>query len=127
MRQTGLVLIVLVIISLVSACNSDNTDKTMGTETPVESLEKDQVKKSINNDINMNSDEEYVGKFSYLRQLSLEKQEAFNRFRSERNSVLITVSIETTTHSLALGLQKEDQVWKLDIYPVIKDYINKSE
>ena len=41
-------------------------------------------------------------------------------------TVLITVSIETTTHSMALRLQKEDQVWKLDIYHLIKDYINKA-
>ncbi|MBB3114775.1 hypothetical protein FHS18_006935 [Paenibacillus phyllosphaerae] len=41
-------------------------------------------------------------------------------------TVLITVSIETTTHSLALGLQKENQVWKLDIYDLIKENINKA-
>lgn len=207
MRQAGLVLLVLVIISLVSACSSGNTDKTMRPETPVEALEKVHVKKSFNKDINTNPVEEYVEKFSYLKQLSLEKQEAFTRFKSERNlqdlynftpedmvliylyclsigdpdliyeitfnggqlpdqdkfrkdyfeyamnydsetavhyryydsikvdestaeenkvTVLITVSIETTTHSMALGLQKEDQVWKLDIYHLIKDYINKA-
>ncbi len=207
MRQAGLVLLVLVIISLVSACSSGNTDKTMRSETPLEALEKGQVKKSFNHDINKNPVEEYVEKFSYLKQLSLKKQEAFTRFKSERNlqdlynftpedmvliylyclsigdpdliyeitfnggqlpdqdkfrkdyfeyamnydsetavhyryydsikvdestseenkvTVLITVSIETTTHSMALGLQKEDQVWKLDIYHLIKDYINKA-
>ncbi|WP_154665879.1 hypothetical protein [Paenibacillus pinihumi] len=173
----------------------------------MEALEKGQVKKSFNHDINKNPVEEYVEKFSYLKQLSLKKQEAFTRFKSERNlqdlynftpedmvliylyclsigdpdliyeitfnggqlpdqdkfrkdyfeyamnydsetavhyryydsikvdestseenkvTVLITVSIETTTHSMALGLQKEDQVWKLDIYHLIKDYINKA-
>jgi hypothetical protein len=207
LRQVGLVLLVLVIISLVSACSSGNTDKAIRSETPVEALEKDQVKKSFINDINTNPVEEYVEKFSYLKQLSLEKQEAFTRFKSERNlqdlynfnpedmvliylyclsigdpdliyeitfnggqlpdqdkfrkdyfeyamnydsetavhyryydsikvdestaednkvTVLITVSIETTTQSMALGLQKEDQVWKLDIYHLIKEYINKA-
>ncbi|WP_314591744.1 hypothetical protein [Paenibacillus terrigena] len=205
MRQAGLVLLVLAMISLISACSS--TDKTMRTEASVEALEKDQVKKSFNNAINTNPGEEYVEKFSYLKQLSLEKQEAFTRFKVERNlqnlynftpedmvliylycisigdpdliyaitfnggqlpdqdkfrkdyfeyvmnydsetavhyryfdsikvdesmaeenkvTVLITVSIETTTHSMALGLQKEDQVWKLDIYPMIKEYIYKA-
>ena len=85
MRQAGLVLLVLVIISLVSACSISNTDKTMRSETPMEALEKDQVKKSFNNDINTNPVQEYVEKFSYLKQLSLEKQEAFTRFKSERN------------------------------------------
>lgn len=151
---------------------------------------------------NKDSDE----RFSYLKQLSLEKQEAFIRFTSERNlqelynftpeemvlaylycisigdpdliyeitfnggnlpnkdefrkdyfeyamtydsetavhyryydsvkvdestaednkvTVLITVGVGTMTHTLALGLQKENQVWKLDIYHSIKDYKNK--
>ncbi|WP_422659975.1 hypothetical protein ACK8P5_05495 [Paenibacillus sp. EC2-1] len=187
----------LVIISLVSACSSGNTDKTIRSEAPVKVLEKVQVNKSSNHDINTSPVEEYVEKFSYLKQLSLEKQEAFTRFKSDRNlqdlynftpedmvlvylyclsigdpdliykitynggqlpdqdkfrkdyfentmnddsetalhyryydslkvdestaeenkvTVLITISLETMTHSMALGLQKEDQVWKLDIY-----------
>lgn len=207
MRQARLVFLVLVIMSLVSACSSGNTDKTMRSETPGEALEIDQVKKLPNNDINSISGEEYIEKFSYLKQLSKEKQEAFTRFKLERNlqdlynftpedmvliylyclsigdpdliyeitfnggqlpdqdefrkdyfeyvmnydsetavhyryydsikvdestaeenkvTVLITVSIETMTHSMALGLQKENQVWKLDIYHLIKEYINKA-
>ncbi len=77
MRQAGLVLLVLVIISLVSACSSGNTDKTMRSETPLEALEKGQVKKSFNHDINKNPVEEYVEKFSYLKQLSLKKAGGF--------------------------------------------------
>lgn len=47
---------------------------------------------------------------------------------SEENkvTVLVTVSIETTTHTLALGLQKEDQIWKMDIYHLIKEYKDKA-
>lgn len=41
-------------------------------------------------------------------------------------TVLITVGVESTTHSLALGLQKENKVWKLDIYHLIKEYKNKA-
>ncbi|ANS73341.1 hypothetical protein AWM70_01045 [Paenibacillus yonginensis] len=207
MRRAGLVLLVLAIMSVVSACSSEDTDMTMMSETPVEAQDKDQVKKALNEDINSNPGEKYVERFSYLKQLSLEKQEAFARFKSERNlqelyeftpedmvlvylyclsigdpdliyeitfnggqlpdrdkfrkdyfeyvmnydsetavhyryydsikvdestakekqvTVLITVSIETTTHTMALGLQREDQVWKLDIYPLIQDYINKA-
>ncbi len=177
------------------------------SEPLVEAQDKDQVKKALNEHINSNPGEKYVERFSYLKQLSLEKQEAFARFKSERNlqelyeftpedmvlvylyclsigdpdliyeitfnggqlpdrdqfrkdyfeyvmnydsetamhyryydsikvdestakekqvTVLITVSIETTTHTMALGLQREDQVWKLDIYPLIQDYINKA-
>ncbi|WP_151208717.1 hypothetical protein [Paenibacillus yonginensis] len=200
-------MLVLAIMSVVSACSSEDTDMTMMSETPVEAQDKDQVKKALNEDINSNPGEKYVERFSYLKQLSLEKQEAFARFKSERNlqelyeftpedmvlvylyclsigdpdliyeitfnggqlpdrdkfrkdyfeyvmnydsetavhyryydsikvdestakekqvTVLITVSIETTTHTMALGLQREDQVWKLDIYPLIQDYINKA-
>lgn len=205
MRQSGLVLLVLAMLFLVSACSS--TNKTLRTEVPAEALEKDHLKKSFNNDTNTNPGEEYIGKFSYLKQLPLEKQEAFTRFKVERNlqnlhnftpedmvliylycisigdpdliyaitfnggqlpdldkfrkdyfeyamnddsetavhyryydsikvdestaeenkvTVLISVSIETTTHTMALGLQKEDQVWKLDIYHLIKAYIDKA-
>ncbi|WMT43281.1 hypothetical protein RE628_14130 [Paenibacillus sp. D2_2] len=205
MRQARLVLLVLSMLSLVSACSS--TDKTIRAEAPVKSLEEDQVKTSLSKDINTNPREEYIEKFSYLKQLSLEKQEAFTRFKDKRNlqylynftpedmvlvylhclsisdpdliytitlnegqlpdqdkfrkdyfeyasnydsetavhyryydsikvdestaeenkvTVLITVSIESMTHTMALGLQKEDQVWKLDIYPMIKEYINKA-
>ncbi len=200
-------LFVLAITCLVSACSSSGTDKSMRPETPVEAPDKDQVKESLNNDVHSYSSEGYIEKFSYIKQLSLEKQEAFNRFKSERNlqelydftpedmvliylycisvgdpeliyeitfnggqlpdrdkfrndyfeyalkydsetaihyryydsikvdestaeenkiTVLITVSIETMTHSLALGLQKEDQVWKLDIYQSIKNYMDKA-
>lgn len=215
MRQARLVLVVLALMSLVSACNIGNRDKTMRpetpvetSETPVETSEKDQVIViSTLNDISSSSGVEVVEKFSYLKQLSLEKQEAFTRFKSERNlqalynftpedmvliylyclsigdpdliyeitynggqipdpdtfrkdffeyamnydsetaihyryydsikvdestaeenkvTVLITVSIETITHSMALGLQKEDQVWKLDIYHFIKNLKNKT-
>jgi len=205
LRQARLVLLVLSMLSLVSACSS--TDKTMKTEPPVDSLEKDQVKKSSNNDTNTNPSEENVEKFSYLKQLSLEKQEAFTRFKVERNlqylynftpedmvlvylyclsvgnpdliyaitfngeqlpdqdkfrkdyfeyvgnydsetavhyryydsikvdestteenkvTVHITVSIEIMTHTMILGLQREDQVWKLDVYPMMQEYINKA-
>lgn len=208
MKQTGLVLLVLAITSLVSACSSDNSDKTVRSESTVELPKKDQVKEPDNYSINTTPGKESVEKFSYLKQLSLEKQEAFTRFKDERNlsylynftpedmvlvylyclsigdpdliyeitfnggqlpdqdqfredyfeyvmkydsetavhyryfdsikvdestaeenkvTVIITVSIETTTHSMALGLQKENQVWKLDIYHSIKGYINQSK
>lgn len=207
MRQPKLVLIVLAIMCLVSACSSSGTDKSMRPETPVEAPDKDPVKEYPNNDIQSQSSEEYIGKFSYIKQLSSEKQKAFTRFESggdlqelyaftpedmvliylycisigdpeliyeitynggqlpdrdqfrndyfeyalkydsetairyryydsikvdestaEENklTVLITVSIERVAHTLALGLQKEDQIWKLDIYPLIQDYINKA-
>ncbi|MWC29839.1 hypothetical protein [Paenibacillus sp. MMS18-CY102] len=207
MRQARLVLVVLAIMSLVSACSSGNTDKIMKSESPVEALDKDQINNSLNNDKNSNPSEEHVEKFSYLKQLPLEKQEAFTRFKSERNlqhlsnftpedmvliylyclsigdpdllyeitfnggqlpgqdkfrkdyfdyamnydsetavhyryydsikvdestaeankaTVIITVSIETMTHSMALGLRKENEVWKLDIYPLIQEYIKKA-
>lgn len=155
----------------------------------------------------MSTGKESVEKFSYLKQLSIEKQEAFTRFEEERKrsylsnftpedmvlvylyclsvgdpdllyeitfnggqlpdkdkfredyfeyamtydsetavhyryydsikvdestseenkvTVLVTVSIETTTHTLALSLQKEDQIWKMDIYHLIKEYKDKA-
>ncbi|MGO4107398.1 hypothetical protein [Paenibacillus sp. YAF4_2] len=40
--------------------------------------------------------------------------------------VLITLSLENSTHSMALGLQKEDGVWKIDIYHLLQDYKNKA-
>lgn len=207
MKQAKLILLLLTIISLLSACwmSSDNSEKPV--DSSVEDQKKGQIevsstltKKSGNN----NSDE----RFSYLKQLSIEKQEAFNRFTFERNlkelykftpedmvlvylycisigdpaliyeitynggylpnnkdkfredyfdyvmihdseiaihyryfdsikveestaeenqvTVLVTVGLESSTHSLALGLQKEDQIWKLDIYHSIKEYENKA-
>ncbi|MCM3782035.1 hypothetical protein M3231_03530 [Neobacillus mesonae] len=206
MKQAKLILLSLTIISLLSAywMSSDNSEKPV--DSSVEDQEKGQIevqsaltKKSGNK----NSDE----RFSYLKQLSIENQEAFNRFTSERNlqelykfapedmvlvylycisigdpgliyeitynggylpnkdkfredyfdyamihdseiamhyryldsikveestaeenqvTVLVTVGLESLTHSLALGLQKEDQTWKLDIYHSIKEYKNKA-
>ncbi|GIP54808.1 hypothetical protein [Paenibacillus vini] len=207
MKQTGLVILVLAIVSLVTACNSDNSDKTVMSETTMELTKNDQVKAPDNNSIKMSTGKESVEKFSYLKQLPLEKQEAFTRFEEERKrsylynftpedmvlvylyclsvgdpdllyditfsggqlpdkdkfredyfeyamtydsetavhyryydsikvdestseenkvTVLVTVSIETTTHTLALGLQKEDQIWKMDIYHLIKEYKDKA-
>jgi len=37
-------------------------------------------------------------------------------------TVLVKAGVGIITHSLALGLQKEDRLWKLDIYHVIKSY-----
>lgn len=207
LKQMGLVLLVLAMMSLVSACRSDNTDKTVRPETTMEVQNKDQVKEPYNNGINTTPGKESIEKFSYLKQLSLDKQEAFTLFKAEKSlhnlynftpedmvlaylyclsigdpdliyeitynggqlpdqdkfrkdyfeyamnydsetavhyryydsirvdestaeenkvTVFITVSVETTTHSLALGVQKENQVWKLDIYHLIKEYINKA-
>lgn len=207
MKQTGLVILVLAIVSLVTACNSDNSDKTVRSENTIEFTKNDQVKAPDNNSIDTTTSKESVGKFSYLKQLSSEKQEAFNRFEEERKlsylsnftpedmvlvylyclsvgdpdllyditfnggqlpdkdkfredyfeyamtydsetavhyryydsikvdentseenkvTVLVTVSIETTTHTLALGLQKEDQIWKMDIYHLMKEYKDKA-
>ncbi|PWV89343.1 hypothetical protein DFQ01_14815 [Paenibacillus cellulosilyticus] len=204
-KQAGFVLLVLAMMSFVSACSS--TNETTRTEAPVETLENDQVKASHHYDINTNPVEEHVEKFSYLKQLSEEKQEAFTQFKVDWNlntltnftpedmmliylycisigdpdliyaitfnggqlpdqdkfredyfeyvmnydseiamhyryydsirvdestaeenkvAVVITVSLENSTQSMALGLQKEDQVWKLDIYHLIKSYIDKA-
>lgn len=207
MKLARLIILVLAMMTLMSACrmSSENSEKPVGSS--VEDQTKDQIevpstltKKSNNR----NSDE----KFSYLKQLSMEKQKAFNRFTSEKNlqelysftpedmvlvylhcisigdpdliyeitynggylpnnkdkfrqdyfdyvmnhdseiaihyryfdsieveestaeenqvTVLVTVGLESITHSLALGLRKEDQIWKLDIYHSIKDYKNKA-
>ncbi|MCJ8015298.1 hypothetical protein MUG84_26895 [Paenibacillus sp. KQZ6P-2] len=70
----------------------------------------------------MNYDSETAVHYRYFDSIKVDESTA----EENRVTVLITVSIETTTHSMALGLQKEDQVWKLDIYPMIKEYINKA-
>lgn len=207
MKQTGLALLVLAVMSLVTACSPDNSDKTVRSVTMREFTKNEQVKAPDNNSIDLTTSKESVEKFSYLKQLPLEKQEAFTRFEEERKrsylynftpedmvlvylyclsvgdpdllyditfnggqlpdkdkfrkdyfeyamtydsetavhyryydsikvdestseenkvTVLVTVSIETTTHTLALGLQKEDQIWKMDIYHLIKEYKDKA-
>lgn len=40
----------------------------------------------------------------------------------DTRTVHVTVSVGTITNSMALGLQKEDNIWKLDIYHLIEDY-----
>lgn len=40
----------------------------------------------------------------------------------DKRTVHITVEVGTVTNSLILGLQKEDNIWKLDIYPLFEDY-----
>lgn len=183
--------------------NVKNVEKPM---TPVEEPVKEQVTVPRKSEKTMTVNEERDKRFSYLEQLSAAKQEAFKRFKAERDlrnlynftpeemvlaylyclsigdpdliyaiiynagqlpdqdefredyfeyvmiydsetavhyryydsikvdentaeenkvTVLITVGVGSTTHSLALGLQKEDQVWKLDIYHLIKEYKNK--
>lgn len=205
MKQAGLILFVIAIISSMSACSiNNNTERFEMAETPVESPLGDQETVPFKN---ITGDEESNEKFSYLKQLPVEKQVAFTRFKEERNlhdlynftpedmvlaylyclsigdpdliyaitynggqlpdqdefredyfeyvmnydsetavhyryydsikvdentaeenkvTVRITVGVGSTTHSLALGLQKEDQVWKLDIYHLIKEYKNKA-
>lgn len=192
-------------MSLLSACWKSN-DSEKQIETSLEDPIKVQTEVSstmTNKTDYQNSDE----RFSYLKQLSLEKQEAFNRFASERDlqelnkftpedmvliylycisigdpdliyeitynggylpnkvefredyfdyvmihdteraiqyryfdsikveestaeenqvTVLITVVLESSTYSLALSLQKENLIWKLDIYHSIKEYKNKA-
>ncbi|MBB3114774.1 hypothetical protein FHS18_006934 [Paenibacillus phyllosphaerae] len=84
-KQLGLVVLVLAIMSLVSACRSDNTDKTSRPETTMEVQNKDQEKELSNNGTNTTPDKESIEKFSYLNQLSLDKQEAFTRFTAEKS------------------------------------------
>ena len=70
----------------------------------------------------MNYDSETAVHYRYYDSIKVDESTA----EENKVTVLITVSIETMTHSMALGLQKEDQVWKLDIYHLKKDYINKA-
>ncbi|GIP45455.1 hypothetical protein J45TS6_39140 [Paenibacillus sp. J45TS6] len=205
MKQIRLILLILLMMSLLSACwKSDNSEKPIETSLENQTKGQTEVSSTMTNITDYQNSNE---RFSYLKQLSLEKQEAFNRFTIERDlqelnkftpedmvlvylycisigdpdliyeitydggylpnkdvfredyfdyvmihdleraiqyryfdsikveestaeenqvTVLITVVLESSTYSLALGLKKEDQIWKLDIYHSIKEYKNKA-
>jgi hypothetical protein len=60
----------------------------------------------------MNHDSEIAVHYRYYESIKVDENTA-----EENNvTVIVTAGVGTTTHSLALCLQKEDNVWKLDIY-----------
>ncbi|KRE51509.1 hypothetical protein [Paenibacillus sp. Soil522] len=70
----------------------------------------------------MNYDSETAVHYRYYDSIKVDE----NTAEENKVKVRIMVGVGSTTHSLALGLQKEDQVWKLDIYHLIKEYKNKA-
>ncbi len=70
----------------------------------------------------MNYDSETAVHYRYFDSIKVDDSTS----QENKVTVLITVSIERITQSMALGLQKEDQVWKMDIYHLIKDYKDKA-
>lgn len=194
MKKSGLMIILLPLIILLLIYSKeipkdkDTPNAAVTTDTPAQA-------------------QDQAEKFSYLKQLSLDKQEAFTRFKGERDltelihftpedmmlvymycisigdpdllyqitydggqlpdpntfhdeyfkyamtydsetamhyryydsikvdestaeenkvAVMITVSLETSTHSMAMELRKEDEVWKINIYHLIQLYKNQA-
>lgn len=192
MKGLGIVILILIISFQLAGCNRQNP-----TENDQNSSS------SLETPLSERTPEENNVKFSYLEQLTVDKQEAFKLFRAERDlkflfnftpedmviiylyclsigdpdllftityngsmlpdqdtfrkeyfeyammqssetavhyrhydsievdqqtaednklTVLVKVGVGSITDSLALGLQKEDKVWKLDIYHLIENY-----
>ena len=65
-----------------------------------------------------NSESETAVHYRYYDSIKVDEHTA----EENKVTVLITAGVGSITHSLALGLEKEDQVWKLDIYHLIKEY-----
>ncbi|MFD2614987.1 hypothetical protein [Paenibacillus gansuensis] len=201
MNKSKRCIAIAAILSLSSACSTSNT---VIPETPVQTAKGSQHPRTSN----PTDEKKPTEKFSYLKKLSPQKQEALIRFKSQsdmrelhnftpeemvlvylyslsigdpgllyditynggqlpdkdqfwdeyleyahtydsetaihyryydsieveegtaeesRVTVVIMVSLETMTHSMALGLRKEDEVWKLDIYHLIKEHIHKAK
>jgi hypothetical protein len=70
----------------------------------------------------MNYDLETAIHYRYYDSIKVEE----STVEENKLIVLISVGIESTTNSLGLSLQKEDQVWKIDIYHLMKEYKNKA-
>ncbi|CAM3122718.1 hypothetical protein PALU110988_02845 [Paenibacillus lupini] len=68
----------------------------------------------------MTYDSETAMHYRYYDSIKVDESTA----KENKVAVLITVSLETSAHSMALGLQKEDGVWKIDIYHLIQHYKN---
>lgn len=66
----------------------------------------------------MNYDIETAIHYRYYNSIEVEE----STVDENKLTVLITVGIGSITQSLGLGLQKEDQVWNLDVYHLMKDY-----
>ncbi|QHW33688.1 hypothetical protein GZH47_24745 [Paenibacillus rhizovicinus] len=70
----------------------------------------------------MNDDAETALKYRFYDSIKVDDSTA----KENNVTVLITVSVESFTHSLALGLQKEDRIWKLDVYHLMELNKNKT-
>ena len=67
-----------------------------------------------------NHDSEMAVHYRYYDAIEIDE----NTAEENKVSVVVTVGVGLMTQSLVLGLQKEDNVWKMDIYHLI-DYYKK--
>jgi hypothetical protein len=70
----------------------------------------------------MNHDSDTAVHYRYYDSIEVDE----NTAGESQLTVLVTAGVGSITHSLALGLQKEDKVWKIDIYHLINHYKKKA-
>ncbi|MCM3747785.1 hypothetical protein M3223_10490 [Paenibacillus pasadenensis] len=70
----------------------------------------------------LNHDSETAVHYRYFDSIKVDE----NTAEENKVSVHITVSIEATSHSLVLGLQKENQLWKLVTYHLMKEFKSRA-
>ncbi|MFF2015393.1 hypothetical protein [Paenibacillus sp. NPDC058177] len=69
-----------------------------------------------------NYDSEIAVHYRYYESLKIEE----NTAEENKVTVIITAGVGIMTNSLALGLRKEDKIWKMDIYHLINQYKEKT-
>ena len=69
-----------------------------------------------------NHDSETAVHYRYYESIEIDEDTA----EENKVTVVVTAGVGVMTHSLALGLQKEDKVWKMDIYHLINYFKEKA-